>query len=445
MNPPGAIPLQTPLANDPLERRHWKLAVAAGMASYLDAALLVSVGVTLALWQSHFAMSARVRMAPRAPTPQAVAVGALLGGRIADLIGRQRVFTLYILFYALGMTVMTLSVSQPMLFVGIVIAGLAAGADLPTSVAVVSERAPAHAQGRLVSTTQLMWVLGIAITMGLGFVFSNLGILGARLIFAELALVAVATWAIRRFDKDLKTIEEDVVEARRVNPALAKKISLKEVFRARALLVPMVLTGLFYIFFGLVANTFGQFQTYFLITVGGASQSLATGLSTALIPIAIVMSLFVIKIMDTKWRNTVFVVGALIQVAAMVLAGFGNGVILIYVGAIALYNVGATIAGEANYKVWTQEGFPLELRATVQGLTYGVARFTYAVFAFFTPPLLASNPNALLWLLVFFSAVATVVGIVIFRYLGSQGIHPGQPALGLPAERAAVAAATPAA
>jgi inositol transporter-like SP family MFS transporter len=359
-------------------------------------------------------------------------------------LGRQRVFTLYILFYALGMAVMTLSVNEPMLFAGMVIAGLAAGADLPTSVAVVSERAPAHAQGRLVSTTQLMWTFGIAITMVLAFVFSKLDVLGARLIFAELAVVAIATWAVRRFDKDLMTLEEEVVEARRTNPGLETKIGLKEVFSSRAHLVPMGLTALFYIFWGMVANTFGQFQTYFLITVGGASQTLATGLSTALIPIAIIMSLFLIKFMDTKWRNTIFVVGALIQVAAMVLAGFGNGVIAIYVGALALFNIGAIIAGEANYKVWTQESFPLEVRATVQGLTYGVGRFVFAIFALFTPPLLAANPNALLYLLVLFSAIATVVGIAVFRYLAGQGIHPGQAAQVAPSERAAVAGSSPA-
>lgn len=424
--PPAANPPQPILARDQLQRRHWKLAVAAGMASYLDAAILVSVGVTLALWQKHFAMSTWAVGALSAILTLAVAVGALLGGRFADLLGRQRVFTLYILFYALGMAVMALSVNEPMLFVGVVIAGLAAGADLPTSVAVVSERSPAHAQGRLVSATQLMWTLGISVTQALAFIFSKLNVLGARLIFAELAVVAIATWAVRRFNKDLLTLEEEVIEARRTTPGAGMKITLKQIFSSRAFLIPMGLTALFYIFWGMVANTFGQFQTYFLITVGGASQTLATGLNTALIPVGIIMSLVVVRIMDTKWRNLIFVVGALIQVAAMVLAGFGNGVIAIYVAALALFGIGANIAGEANYKVWTQESLPVEARATVQGLTYGLGRFVFAIFAFFTPPLLAANPNALLWLLVVFAAVAGLAGVAVFRYLASQGIHPGQ-------------------
>ena len=427
MSTPEVTPPQPLLAREPLERRHWKLAVAAGMASYLDSAILVSVGTTLALWQKHFGMSTWAVGALSAVLTLAVAAGALLGGRLADLLGRQRVFTIYILFYALGMAVMALSLTEAMLFVGVVIAGLAAGADLPTSVAVVSERSPAHAQGRLVSATQLMWTFGISVTTLLAFAFSRLDVLGARLIFTELVVVALITWAVRKFSADLRSLEDEVVAARAETAGAGVKITLRQIFTSRLFLVPMALTAVFYIFWGMVANTFGQFSTYFLITLGGASQTLATGVSTALIPVLIIGSFVLVRLMDTKWRNPVFVVAGIIQVASIVVAGLANGVIAIYVLALALFYLGATFAGEANYKVWTQESLPVEARATVQGLTYGLGRLVFAIFALFTPSLLTARPNALLWLLVAFSVVSLFVGVAVFRYMGSRGIHPGKP------------------
>lgn len=37
-----------------IDSRHRKLAVAAGMASLLDSAAIISVGVGLALWRDHY-------------------------------------------------------------------------------------------------------------------------------------------------------------------------------------------------------------------------------------------------------------------------------------------------------------------------------------------------------------------------------------------------------
>ena len=419
------------------DRRHWTLAVAAGMASYLDAAILVSVGVSLVIVQREFAMSTWGVGALSSTLTLAVAAGALVGGRIADALGRMRVFTVYILVYAGGMTVMAAAVSQEMLFAGVVIAGLAAGADLPTSVAVISERAPRGAQGRLVSTTQLMWTVGIAVSQALGFAFSGLGMTGVRIIFAQLAAVAVATWAVRRFSPSLRSLEDDVAQRRATVDAHRPPASLGTVLRSRVLLVPVVLTGLFYVFWGMVANTFGQFQTYFLITVGGASQTLATGLNVALIPIGLIASVILVRLMDTRWRMTVFVTGALVQAVAMTVAGLGHGVLALYVVALGLFTFGSYVSGEGHYKVWTQESLPIDARASAQGLTYGVGRFVFAVFALPTPYLLANHREVLLWLLVAFSLIAGTLGVTLHRYLLGRGLDaaptttaPGVPARG---------------
>ncbi|HIZ38003.1 MAG TPA: hypothetical protein H9815_19690, partial [Candidatus Ruania gallistercoris] len=120
------------------------------------------------------------------------------------------------------------------------------------------------------------------------------------------------------------------------------------------------------------------------------------------------------------------VIGGLLQAVSMMIAGVGNGVLLIYVLAIAVFNVGSNLSGEANYKVWTQESLPINVRASVQGFTYAVGRFVFGLFALVTPTLLATNRDGLLWLLVAFALAALVVGVATFRFLNARGLRPGR-------------------
>ncbi|WP_299033273.1 MFS transporter [uncultured Pseudokineococcus sp.] len=418
------------------DRRHWSLAVAAGMASFLDASVIVALGVGLALIGEEYGLGAWGLGALSATLTFSIGVGALLGGRVADLVGRLRAFTVYILVYAVGMAAMALSPSAEVLFAGVVVAGLAAGADLPTSIAVVSERSPARAQGRLVSVTQVMWVIGIAVTQVLGFALSGLGLLGIRLVFGELAVLAVVTFLVRRYSPSLRSLEADAEEARSHQPTRGEGrgdrprrtrggLPLRTILTTRAMLVPLLLTMGFYVAWNLVANTFGQFQPYFLIEAAGASQTTATGVGAAVIPLGVIASLLVVRLMDTRWRTPVLVVGLSVQAVAMVLLGFGAGVLAVYVVAIALYQLGNNAAGEAIYKVWTRESLPVEARSTVQGLTLAVGRFAVGFFALATPTLIQDRLPALLAFLVVCVLVALALGLVLVRHMRSRGLHPG--------------------
>lgn len=434
-SPAGTTDVRPLFEGDHPDRRHWTLAVAAGMASYLDSGIIVSLGIGLALIGEEYGIGAWGLGALSAALTFSIGVGALVGGRVADLVGRQRAFTAYILVYAVGMAAMAVSPSAGVLFTGVVVAGLAAGADLPTSVAVVSERSPARAQGRLVSVTQVMWVVGIAVTQVLGFAVAGLGLLGIRLIFAELAVLAVVTFLVRRFSPSVRSLEEDAREARSHQPgagagggAGARErggLPLRTILTTRAMVVPLLLTTGFYVAWNLVANTFGQFQVYFLREAAGASQAVATGVGAAVIPLGIITSLVLVRLVDTRWRTTVLVVGMVIQAVAMTMLGLGAGVLAVYVAAIALYQLGSNSAGEALYKVWTQESQPVEARSTVQGATYAVGRFAVGLFALVTPTLIETARTPLLFFLVLCVLVALGFGLVLVRHMRARGLHPG--------------------
>ncbi|MCT9141778.1 MFS transporter [Streptomyces violarus] len=394
----------------PIPKQLWKAAALSGMASYLDAGLIVSISVNLAIYRDSYDMGVWMAGAISAIVTGCIAVGSLVGGRLADLFGRRRVYNWDIFCFALGAIVITLAPDDITLLIGVLVAGLAAGADLPTSLAVVSDAAPSWARGRLVAFTQVMWMLGIAVAIFLGFVLSTTGMTGARLITGQLAVAALVTWAFR---SRLKLPDEP---SETETDAAPQGVSLKNVW-TRAALLPMTATFVFYVTWGLGANTFGQFGTYLLVTVSDASQSLATGINLAFIPIGVLLTFAFVRVADSPWRDRLFHVAAVVQILAFVIASLTAGALVGMLVFFVLYQLSNPFAGEANYKVWSQLTLPADTRGTTQGLTYALSRGVFAVAAFFTPALADHSPAVLLWTITACMTVAAFAGGFIIRVL----------------------------
>lgn len=396
----------------PLSRSHRKLAVAGGMASYLDSGVIISVGIALPIWASAFSLDPWALGAISAGLTFAIAIGALLGGRLADLFGRTRVFNIDVLLYVVGVTLVLFAQDQTVLVIGVMIAGLAAGADLPTSIAVISERAPEGGQGRMVAFTQVMWTIGIVVATLLGFLFSGWGTIGVQLLFAHLAVAGLLTWVVRVFSPSFRRLEVQSV----ATDADASAMPLRQLVQKKPYLHAILLTAAFYITYGVVANTIGQFKTYFLVTVGGATQSVATGFSFAATLIGLTCAILFARAADGPWRNRLFGLGAAGLVGGLLLIVVTGGSVLpVVLVFLIVYNLSNPFCGEAIYKVWTQESFPTNARATAQGITYAIARFVFAGVALVTPALIAWSPSGLFAILAGLALTSAFIGIILIR------------------------------
>jgi inositol transporter-like SP family MFS transporter len=183
-----------------ISRQQWRWSVLAGMASYLDAGSIVALGAGLALFQSYLGLSDGAVGALAAIGPNAIgcAIGAFVGGRLGDKLGRKRIYKYDLLVYAVGVLCIALAVNTPMLFIGTFVVGVAVGADVPTSLALVGEFSPAKARGKLLGFTQVAWNVGPVIVLLLSLVLTPLDLLGTRIVFLHLFVVALVTWAMRR-------------------------------------------------------------------------------------------------------------------------------------------------------------------------------------------------------------------------------------------------------
>src|SRR6478736_1784577 len=183
-----------------ITRQQWRWSALAGMASYLDAGSIVALGAGLALFQKEFGMSDSAVGTLAAVGPNAIgcAIGAFLGGWLGDKLGRKRIYQYDLLVYAAGILCITFAVNREMLFLGTVVVGLAVGADVPTSLALVGEFAPDKARGKLLGFTQVAWCLGPTLVLWLALALASFGLLGIRIVFFHLFIVAMITWALRR-------------------------------------------------------------------------------------------------------------------------------------------------------------------------------------------------------------------------------------------------------
>jgi len=154
---------------------------------------------------------------------------------------------------------------------------------------------------------------------------------------------------------------------------------------------------------------------YFLVVVGGASQTTATAIAFAVTVVGLVGTLIFSVIADGPWRPRVFPVGAALFIGAqLVLALSGGEPLLVALVAFTMYALAYPFVCEGLYKVWSQELVAPDLRATFQGTTIALAR-TAAAFALVTPALMSWSPAGLFWFLTAAAVVASAVGWVITR------------------------------
>jgi inositol transporter-like SP family MFS transporter len=132
----------------------WWIAIVCGMASYIDACAIIGSGIALVIYQHTIGITENQIGTLSAALITCIAIGALLGGRLGDRYGRRSVFIVTMFMIVVGSAMLTLITSFSWLFIGTIIVGLGAGADLPVSLASIAESATNENRGKLVGFSQ---------------------------------------------------------------------------------------------------------------------------------------------------------------------------------------------------------------------------------------------------------------------------------------------------
>ena len=144
----------------PLGKFHWRLlfimcvgwafdAMDTGIISFV----LSSLGKAWALTPAQIGMIGGVGLV-------GMSIGALLGGTIADYVGRKKVFLATIVIYALATGACGLAWSYESMLCFRLIVGLGLGAQLPVAITLMSEYSPTAHRGRLIVLLESAWAFG---------------------------------------------------------------------------------------------------------------------------------------------------------------------------------------------------------------------------------------------------------------------------------------------
>jgi inositol transporter-like SP family MFS transporter len=402
--------------------------ILAGLANYIDAGSIVAGSAALALWAELYRMSPTMIGLIGAFSANAISagVGALVGGVLCDRFGRKRIYQYDMLFYAFGMAWLTFASAPWMIVTGFVLVGLAVGADIPASWSLIAELAPRHERARFSGIAQILWYLGPVVVLSLGLLLAPLGLLGIRLIFGHLLVLALVLTLLRS-----RMHESRYWEEARAAADHAAKADWRQLLQPKYLKSILFLIGM-YGFWNLWAGTNGFFFPYILRTVGGQSQQASVALQALNFALGIGSILFVfMRLSDKVNQRALFLTSALLQVAGMLLLA-----ILPLTGAVAVIHVliMATAVGfgaQSFFQLWSAELFPTLLRSTAQGVTFAVVRIGLGCFSFFVPLLTATGFHRLAWILVGFLAASALIG-----WLGAPR-NEGKSLEEIEAERAA--------
>lgn len=395
------------MSNSNAGRDNWRDTILAGLANYIDAGSIVSGAAALALWQEHYKLSNDFVGLIGAFGPNAIGagIGALVGGRLCDKLGRKKIYQWDMLVYAVGMALLVFAVVPWMIVTGFLIVGLAVGADIPASWSLIAEQAPDDRRGKHSGVAQVLWYLGPVVVLLMSLALTGLGILGARIVFAHLLVIALGLTFLRSRMKESKRWEE-------AQQSSAITMPVSELFKGKYLTSILGLVGM-YGFWNLWAGTNGFFFPYILKTVGAATQAQAVAIQALSFFIGMVSIYFVfMKLSDRVNQRRLFMVSAVIQIVGMMLLAVFPLTIPVALLYVFLLQFGGGFGAQSFFQLWSSEMFPTVLRSTAQGVCFAIVRITLGIFSFFVPMLTATGFANLAWILTGFLVISGLVGVI---------------------------------
>jgi len=423
----------------PFTRRHGRILGGSGLGWALDAMDVGLISFVIA------ALSVQWQLAPTQASWIAsagfagMAIGASVGGLLADRFGRRHVFALTLLVYGVATGASALVGGLAALLVLRFVVGLGLGAELPVASTYVSEFAPARMRGRLIVFLEAFWAVGWTAAALIGYLVVPSSADGWRWAFALGAIPAVYALIVRwglpespRWLASRGRNAEAIVIVRDLEAA-AGRIALEASTegvpasapaarpRVRALWSPALrarTAALWVLWFCVNFSYYGAFIWIPTILVAQGYDLVRSFGFTLVITLAqlpgYAVAAWLIEVWGRRATLAAFLAGSAV---AAVLFGTATGEVAVIAAGMALsfFNLGAWGALYAA----TPETYPTPLRATGSGWAAGVGRIASILAPLAVPPLLGVGGAPLLFVVfAAFFAVAVVAALFLREQRG---------------------------
>lgn len=415
----------------PFTRSHLRVLTGSGVGWALDAMDVGLISFVIAVLAQQWSLTPAETGWIASVGFIGMAVGASVGGLLADRLGRRQVFAITLLVYGVATGASALVGGVAMLLVLRFFVGLGLGAELPVASTYVSEFAPAAIRGRLIVILEAFWAVGWTASALIGYFVIPASENGWRWAFALGAVPAayalVVRWGlpesprwlasrgrIAKADRIVSSFEVDAALQR--TPSLRKEpvresLAVTSSGRVRMLWAPefrLRTASVWTVWFCVNFAYYGAFIWIPSILFEAGYDLVKSFGFTLIITLAqlpgYAVAAWLIEVWGRRLTLSVFLAGSAVSAILFGIAG-SEGMIIGTGMALSFFNLGAW---GALYAV-TPEIYPTSLRATGAGWAAGVGRIASIIAPLLVPVLLAQG-GAPLTFVVFsaFFAVATV-------------------------------------
>jgi len=392
------------------QKKSLKSTIAVSLTNYLDAGAIVAGASGLSLWQQYLGLTEGNLGWLNAISANCLgaAIGAIIGGFLADKYGRKAIYTYNMLIYMLGVALVMVSVNFPMLLLGFLVTGISVGVGVPASWTYISENSEVGNRGRNIGISQMAWGIGPLVILLTGTVLapptggaasgvayplvewvgSFFGVAGAalhvfssRIVFFSLFVVAFIAWQLQRRLDESAEWQAAKAEAEKAPKAGSVFASFGKLFTNRTNIYTMLFLAGMYLTWNLVCSVMGFFQPHIYETAGGLSNEYANMLSAGqwviIILTTFVFSLIVDKV-NQRWLYALGVSFGVLAWVIVVTIGINSLQGLLFF--TLLWGLQAGISVQSFYALWASELFPAKYRAAAQGVMFFIVRALSAVW-----------------------------------------------------------------
>ncbi|RBY89268.1 MFS transporter [Blastococcus sp. TF02A-30] len=410
---PAALARSERLDRLPFTREHGRLVFGSGLGWALDAMDVGLISFVMTALAAQWALTSTELSWIGSIGFAGMALGATLGGLLADRFGRRQVFALTLLVFGLATGAAALSWSIGALLVFRFLIGLGLGAELPVASTLVSEFAPARVRGRVVVLLEAFWAVGWTLAALIGYFVVPSSDDGWRWALALGAVPAVYAVVVRRgLPESVRFLElrGRVDEAERTVRRFERAAGVDAVPSPppappvtppgpRALWAAGTrgrTAALWVVWFGINFSYYGAFIWLPTLLFNDGFSLVKSFGFTLVITLAQLPGYGVAAVLIERWgrRPTLatFLVGSAGS-AGLFAGADGETAILVSGMLLSFFNLGAW---GALYAV-TPEVYPTALRATGAGAAAGFGRLASIAAPLCVPPLLDGGGNGLVF------------------------------------------------
>ena len=395
----------------------WRATIAVAMSNYIEAGSIIAIATSLGFWQAEFGISnfAVGLLAALSANAFGAAIGAALGGPLCDRFGRKAIYTYDLLVYMAGVLLAAFAMNFTMLLAAFIITGIAVGAGVPASWTYIAEQAPSNERAKHVGTAQLAWSVGPFIGFALAAALAPLELLGSRIIFVHLFVVAAIVWWIRQGLQESQIWKDEAVNESLELSSTVGARGVRGLFSRKVNITALLFLGGIYLFWNTVAGQAGIFMPRVYDTAGLHSPVQQNLLQVLVWGCTVAATYFgFMRYADRVSQRTLYVFGAALGIVGwIVLVAFTDSGISTMLIFAVLWGISAGIGCQAFYSLWASELFATPYRASAQGVMFFVVRTATGLLSYFFPTMLAATGLTTVGiLLVGLLTVALIIGAV---------------------------------